>query len=281
MDNVNVSYIDFWGGLDADTFWFSTYLKSRYNKVFNFKSNPNQADIIFGSCFGNSILQYKNSKAVKIFFTGENVRPNLNEYDYSISFDLDSIGGRNIRFPLWNLYVNWWDVDSENINLTEFNKVHNPIDVYNRKEFCCIVIGNPVQNRIDVSRKLSEYKPVHGYGSVFGNRFDGRKIELLQKYRYNICFENAIHPGYHTEKLLEAKIAGCIPIYYGDDTASIDFNEKCFINYKNYNSPEALLEYIKYLEENEDKFLEIASEPLFVNPPSFEVLDNFFDRILL
>ena len=56
------------------------------------------------------------------------------------------------------------------------------------------------------------------------------KLDIISDYKFNICFENTIHPGYYTEKLLHAKIAGCIPIYYSDEKMNIDFNEKCALN---------------------------------------------------
>lgn len=277
---MNITYLDFWGGFNPDTFWFSRYFRQRYNKEINFNANPEEADIIIGSSFGNSILNCKNTKAVKIFYTGENERPNLINYDYSISFDHDDFGGRNIRFPLWYLYVDWWGNQNDDISLEEFNRVFDPEDVYNREHFCSIMIGNPVANRIEVARTLDTYKPVHGFGAVFGNKFTGRKIELLQNYRYNICFENSLYNGYHTEKLLEAKVAGCIPIYYGADAVSLDFNEDCFINYNNFESATDLLEYIIDIEENKDKFIQLASQPLFKEKPSLVILDNFFDRFI-
>lgn len=43
---------------------------------------------------------------------------------------------------------------------------------------------------------------------------DGRYTRLPQ-FHYNICTENAIEPGWVTEKIWHAMAAGCIPIYLG------------------------------------------------------------------
>lgn len=277
---MNIAYIDFWGGFDPNTFWFSRYFKHRYNKEFNFNSAPEDADIIIGSCFGNNISNIKNKKSIKIFYTGENQRPNLSQYDYSITFDYGDYNGKNIRLPLWYLYVDWWGNKNNDISKEEVDRKFDPIEVYNRENFCCIVIGNPVKNRIEVAQSLNTYKPVHGYGNVFNNRFTGKKLDLLQNFRYNICFENSLYDGYHTEKLLEAKIAGCIPIYYGPDSASLDFNKSCYINYKDFGSPSELTEYIKEVDQDFDKFVQIASQPLFVENPTFTYLNDFFDMFI-
>ena len=40
------------------------------------------------------------------------------------------------------------------------------------------------------------------------------KIEWLKSYKFNICFENSSYPGYLTEKLFDAFMGGCVPIYW-------------------------------------------------------------------
>lgn len=277
---MKISYIDFWPGFDPDNNWFSNFFRDYFKTNINFKCNPENADLIFGSCFGNNISRYRNCKALKLYFTGENNRPNLTDYDYSLSFDIDSYGGRNLRLPLWMVYIDWWNCNSEDISLTEFRRTFDPEEVYSRTKFCSIMIGNRVSNRIQVVNSLDTYKSVDKFGSVFNNRFEGRKLDLLMNYRYNICFENSIHPGYHTEKFLQAKLAGCIPIYYGADTLGIDFNEKCGINYLNYDSVENLLEYIIELDQDKEKFIEVSSEPLFESYPDIRFLYNFIGNIL-
>jgi hypothetical protein len=155
----------------------------------------------------------------------------------------------------------------------------DPEEVWNRKEFCSIIIGNPVRNRMEVAQKLNYYKPVHGFGKVFGRHFNECKLNLMENYRYNICFENSITEGYVTEKLLEAKVAGCIPLYYGDDSAARDFNRKCYINYREMSGPDDLLRRVNQLE-NKPAFLEIAAEPLFLTEPNLNDLYVFLKEAI-
>jgi hypothetical protein len=276
---MNICYLDFWPGFDTNCNWFNLLFREALNdREINFNASPSEADVILFSCFGDQHQKYKNSKAVKIFYTGENQRANLQDGDFSLSFDYETHGGRNFRLPHWYMYVNWWgqpNFPHARISKERLFHKHNPEDVLARNEFCCIVIGNAVSNRIETFKKLNDYKPVHGYGRVFGKPYNGFKVDLLEKYRYNICFENSIYPGYVTEKLLEAKVAGCIPIYYGTETANTDFNEKCFINAIEYKSSNELLEKIIELETNHEKFKQIASEPLFKQNPHLEKLYEF------
>lgn len=281
---MNVCYLDMWPGFDSNCNWFNLLFRDVLSdKEINFNSSKEEADVIFASSFGNDRKNCKNLKAIKIFYTGENERPDLDFADYSLSFDFDTYGGRNFRLPHWYLYVNWWgvpDFPHARISVEQLFHKWDPEEIWNRQEFCSIVIGNPVQNRIDVANKLNEFKGVHGFGRVFGRPHDGCKIELLQNYRWNICFENSITEGYVTEKLLEAKVAGCIPIYYGHCSVSIDFNESCFINYTKYSSPKDLLYEISFYERNKNNFKTLVSENLFLKHPDISDVCSFLRRII-
>jgi hypothetical protein len=278
---MNICYLDFWPGFDTNCNWFNLLFREALNdREINFNASPSEADVILFSCFGDQHQKYKNSKATKIFYTGENQRADLSVADYSLSFDYESHNGRNFRLPHWYMYVNWWDEPNfphARISKEMLFKKHDPEEIVSRKEFCSIIIGNPVRNRIEVAQKLDTYKPVHGYGRVFGRPYDGCKVNLLSKYKYNICFENSIYPGYVTEKLLEAKVAGCIPIYYGTETVSTDFNESCFINYAKFKDSSELLNRIIQIETDYSIFNSIASQDLFIEPPN---LDKTYEFIL-
>src|SRR5882724_85552 len=82
----------------ADRFWTSM-LSKRYSII---PCNPkDDIDLlIFGdSNFGNKHLQY-NCK--KLFYTGENVRPNWNECNWAVTFDHIN-SPKHYRLPLYVL----------------------------------------------------------------------------------------------------------------------------------------------------------------------------------
>jgi hypothetical protein len=281
---MNICYLDFWPGFDANCNWFNLLFREALNdREINFNASPSEADVIVFSCFGDQHHNYKNSKATKIFYTGENQRADLSVADYSLSFDYESHNGRNFRLPHWYMYVNWWNESNfPHARITKEKLLHKYTteEIFARKEFCSIVIGNPVRNRIEVAQKLDTYKPVHGYGRVFGRPYDGCKVDLLSKYKYNICFENSIYPGYVTEKLLEAKVAGCIPIYYGTETVNTDFNEACFINYTKLNDSSKLLNRIIEIETDYSIFNSIVSQDLFIETPNLDKIYKFILKAL-
>ena len=45
------------------------------------------------------------------------------------------------------------------------------------------------------------------------------KLQKLSNYKFSLAMENEISNGYLCEKLIHAKIAGNIPLFYGDDYA--------------------------------------------------------------
>lgn len=281
---MNICYLDFWPGFDINCNFFNLVFREVLNdKEINFNASPEESDVIMASSFGVSRYNYLNTKGIKIFYTGENEPPDFKFGDYALSFDFESYGGKNFRFPHWFLYVNWWgepDFPHARISLKQLFHQHDPDEVLNRPEFCSIIIGNPVQNRYDVAVKLNTYKPVHGYGKAFGNHYEGCKIKLMENYRYNICFENSIREGYITEKLLEAKVAGCIPIYYGHPSVKFDFNEKCFLNYYEYESDQDLYKNVCRLENNPRLFKSFVKEPLFNKNPDLSELYRFIKHLL-
>jgi hypothetical protein len=288
---MNISYIDFWAGFDKNHNWFNPVFRDVLNRSdINFNSPPEEADIIVSSTFNSDRLKYKDSKALKIFYTGENMPPDLENCDIGLSFEYDSYSqwkgfkriSRNFRLPHWYLYVNWWD-DLSQCKETIFKKdlTHKwDIDsLWNRPHFCSLIIGNVKYNRLDVADKLGQITPVHAYGRAFNNPFTGSKIELLKNFKYNICFENTIKSGYVTEKLLEAKVAGCIPIYYGHEDVRKDFNTKSFINYYLFpNDSEKIRDYVIEINKNKDLFAKIASQPLFNKPPNLDKLYKFLSQ---
>ncbi|NBW14385.1 MAG: hypothetical protein EBR82_40945 [Caulobacteraceae bacterium] len=273
---MNISFLDFWHGFNPKEAWLGRLFMYFFDGNINFIESPEEADVIIFSCFGTNHLKYKNKK--RIFFTGENIRPPINECDYSLSFDYDSYNGKNFRLPLWYCFINWWNDNGDGIALSDLYKKWDPDEIENRPYFGSIIIGNPVLNRIKVTEAINKVFPVYGFGSVFNNPYKGSKIELLKNFKYNIAFENTIYPGYITEKLLEAKISGCIPIYWGTDVSS-DFNENCIIRYN--NDIDSLLSQIIEINNNKDNFIKKINEPLFKNNiyPNLDMVTSYLKKI--
>ena len=88
----------------------------------------------------------------------------------------------------------------------------------------------------------------------------------LRKFRFNICPENASSKGYITEKILDAFVGGCIPIYWGGGKKEwIEpeiFNQEAFLYYEE-GKEDVLLSQIKELWTNQEAYQKIVSVPPF------------------
>ena len=105
------------------------------------------------------------------------------------------------------------------------------------------------------------------------------KLDLISAYKFSLCYENSVTPGYHTEKLLHGMVAGNIPIYYGDKTVDQDFNPERFINAVDM-SDEELIEKIKEIDSNDDLYNKILNEPIFSKKVSLDDISDFIYKIL-
>jgi hypothetical protein len=283
---MNISFLDFWQypkAFNPNNNFFIHVIRELFEEVQ--VVHPEDADVIFFSSFGTENRMYKNCK--KVFYTGENQRPNFKKCDYSLTFDYDSYDGKNFRLPLWYLYIDWFGVmtyDNPDWLIPEsYLYDENEFTKKEKNKFCSIVFGSPIDSRLQAIDSISKYKLVDVFGKVNKKYFlpDGEKykLDLISNYKFSLCYENSIHSGYHTEKFLHGKIAGNIPIYYGSDTVSIDFNEHCCINASNM-SLEQLNEKIKQIDSDDKLYQEILNQPLFTEKINLDIIKESFYCIL-
>ena len=310
MTKLKLWFADFWPNFYYDNNYFYYLLKTAYDVELD-QENP---DILFLSADPYRQIErdkYKGTSATKVFYTMEGVPPLFDkgtypphtniitkvnkeiiyasegalsrdyfygQCDFALAHDvLDD--ARYRRFPYWAYQINWFDQNDyvEPDFLLPLEELDN--NVYKntpKTKFCAHIFNNTYQNpRLEIHKKLSEYKNVDGHGEPFGNSFypwEKRKLEIYKDYKFAICFENSIREGYHTEKLFHAKIAGTLPIYWGHSSVSNDFNSKGFINLNDYESVDELVEYVKKIDQDDDLYNSYIQEPLF----SDNIISNEF-----
>lgn len=280
---IKVCFSDFWTPFDPNNNFFIHIIRELYENVE--VVHPEDSDVMFFSVFGNENGRYKNCK--KIFFTGENISPNFKKCDYSLTFERDSYGGKNFRLPLWYLYIDWFNVktyDNPQWLIPEsYLYGENEFTLKPKDKFCAIVYGKQIESRIRAIQNISRYKTVEVFGKANLNQPlpDGEnyKMDLISDYKFSLCYENSVTPGYHTEKLLHGKIAGNIPIYYGDKTISEDFNSECFINAFDM-SDEELVEIIQKIDSDNSLYIEMKNKPLFKEKLTLDEICANFKKIL-
>jgi len=280
METLRIAYADFWPEWGKEDF-ITPILSKKYNIVVDQKS----PDVLFHSIFGG-MRESQKYKCKKVLFLGENHRPERFGSDYSISFDPHTVS--NFRIPLWQVFI----LNNSEIKAQLFNRTRFEISEF--KRFCSFTISNGANFlRNSAYHILSGYKPVHSYGRYMTNSMDLQKIsegsywrdaknDFFKKvpHKFSLVYENTPYPYYCTEKLMDAFLAGSLPIYNGDPKVNEDWNEKAFINtQKNLH----WIEMIKEVDGNDELFLEIYNEPVFTESQKQKHIENLekFEEWLL
>lgn len=249
MNEIKISFSDFWGGYDPnDNFWILIFKKLN----IPYKIVDDNSDILISSCFGLSWMN-KNSKK-KIFWTGENwfrmdtkiqqLNNNsiLDIFDMVYSFDYNNYEN-HYRLPLYLI-----DCIERNTNFEDFRKKSKDqlYSEYKNKKFCTFVQGNGnCDFRNNYFMNLSKIEKVDSYGNLFNNTGEVLdrigKIERTKEYKFALSFENSEYDGYVSEKLIDAFRSDIIPIYWGGSKVSTEFNNKSFIDVNELGMEKSLI----------------------------------------
>lgn len=85
--------------------------------------------------------------------------------------------------------------------------------------------------------------------TVYRGAIDDKEA-VLSGYKFCIAFENMRDVrGYITEKMFHCFNAGCVPVYWGASNVTDYVPKECFIDYRDFGSPEALYEYLVSMSE--------------------------------
>ena len=97
-------------------------------------------------------------------------------------------------------------------------------------------------------------------------------VDEYSNFKFTLAMENCEKKGYITEKLLQAFIAGSIPIYWGDHIYAKEiFNPKAFICIRDFESIDKCIDYILNLNEEQIKI--ILREPMFKDNQIPDIFD--------
>jgi hypothetical protein len=255
MKEIKINFVDFWSGFDKMNNYFYNLLIQKYKVTID--ENP---DLLFYSCFGEEYLKFN---CTRIFYTGENIRPDFSACDFAFTFDYNK-RKNHFRLPLYSLYIDHHNMLGQ-LKTIDSREVARSIWRAKTK-FCCMVVSNPnCKERITFFQNLSKVKWVDSGGSVLNN-VGGRvadKAEFIKDYKFVISFENYAQDGYTTEKILEPIFMDCIPIYWGNKLIEKDFNAERFIDYSKFDSEEELIAKLLEIDQNDELAVDMLMQPAF------------------
>lgn len=274
-------FCDMWDQFQPEhNFFVSLFRWAGSQQGFRVTLDHRTPNLLIYGPFGDMHKLPQFEAVPKIHFTGENTPP-VRTHNTFLNLGYAYVADRDyIRLPLWVLEINWFGEDP--------NKIVNPRPVPlesclaqdaavldTKTKFCAFVATNPrCQNRNLAFHVLNEWRGVDAGGRLFCNLPGGpvpaglgggggehAKVDFYKAYKYAITYENESAPGYTTEKLFHAKVAGCVPIYWGDKFVDRDFDSKGFINANGCRTPEDLKKLVEDLEADPVAWRRMAEQP--------------------
>lgn len=251
--DIKIKYVDFYGGFKPEEHWLYKVLEKRYNVILS--ETP---DYLFFSCFGASYLLYK---CVRVFISNEAVYPNLNLYDYAVTYSDFKITDRLL--PNRDAFENLKHMQLAR-DMEAAEKLFS-----GKSGFCNFVYSNGYADpfREELFHALSRYKKVLAGGRFLNNI--GYNVENLEEFqgkcKFSIACENSYYRGYTTEKLINALNAGTIPIYWGNPDISDIINPKAIINCHDYPDLESIVEEVRRLDCDDTAYKQKLMEPILTD----------------
>jgi GR25 family glycosyltransferase involved in LPS biosynthesis len=314
---IVVAFSEMWGGFNWNNNFFTDALRqeSKINnldisiKGVEYESINYKPDIIIFGPFTNTTKKWKNvpSSIPKIFFSAENWGvPTEDGFNLHLT-PYRAENEKHMRLPTWMIFIDWFN-DSLKLNTinTDDNPNRMPLSLAmnphtrsfkEREDFCAFVVSNPIsQFRNETFKALDSYKRVNSGGELYNNiggrlglKYPGGgcgdipKYDFFSKHKFSLSFENSQASGYITEKVLHAKMAGCVPLYWGDKDTDTDFVPGSFINLSQLSSPEQIIKVVEKLEENPEMCAKIAATPILneeKKQKALEIISKMSRRIL-
>ena len=209
---------------------------------------------------------------VHVMFSREAVEPDFNFFDYAIGFnDNLTFDDRFIRLmPPLKLYPNFIFSKENTINTKE----EALQELKKKKGFCNFLYSNsnahPMRDRL--FHAICEYKKVDSLGRHLNNigkkgtGFQGHAAEckdIKSFYKFSIASENAVYPGYTSEKVFTSLEAHTVPIYFGNPHISDDLNPNAIINVNDFHNLDELVEYIAKVDSDDELWASYICQPWF------------------
>lgn len=108
------------------------------------------------------------------------------------------------------------------------------------------------------------------------------KIEVLSKYKFNLCFENAkSYPGYITEKIFDSFFAGTVPVYWGASNIENYIPSDCYIDFRAFNSISDCYEFLKTVSDDQIVIYQQSMQRFLESEKSYQFsMECFVNTIL-
>ncbi len=297
---IQIAFAHFWPGFAPESFlMLFPFLRDEYDLVLS-----REPDVVFYSVFTPQYRPYGDPRFpspearfipgnyVRVFLTGENVEPLMDHCEFAISFSAMVDHPNHLRLPLWAYEDRSWGVGLERLvkrENTDWEKV-----AAEKTAFCNFLYDHDVPFRNAIFAHLCRYKRVDAAGRSMNNMNGWRvpyapnrligKLDFLRRYKFTLAIENAIWPGYATEKIVDPMFSDSIPIYVGDPLASATFDPAGYADYTRFTTIAQMLEFVREVDNDRALYLKMLAAPHFrgnaiPQSVSADTVRSFFGRI--
>ena len=280
---------------DLENQWFVRFLRYHFP--------DNKTVINFFGTLGEPFYIRKPYPGKKVFYTPEDVehpwtRRNILYGDYCLDYVDLAMGfgevahAKYLRFPYWILTTFSPESDAKAIR----NRIRDINETRYAKIWDCVLINGHDKGgtREMVYNGVKDILDVKLAGRWRNNtdelwtKYDNNKELYMRNFKFNICPENDSTKNYVTEKIFDAFISDCIPLYYGfennPEPGLINREAVIFWNKEGNNAENRDL--VLELKNNEAFYREFMARPKLLPAAEEYVIDRFarlkehFARIL-
>ncbi len=298
---IRVAFAHFWPAFTPDDFrsWFP-FVHEKYDLVVS-----RSPEIVFYSVFSrryrgrsdprfpDATARYRRGDYLRVFVTGENVEPLMDDCEFAIGFSSLTDHPRFLRLPHWVYENRGWGFGPERLVKaadTDWERV-----AAEKTAFCNFVYSWNAEFRNAIATQLGRYKRVDAAGPIMNNmngwcvpktpnRIAG-KTAFMRRYKFTLAIENSIWPGYTTEKLVDPMYVDSIPLYVGDPQASATFDTASYVDAARFGSLREMFEFVREVDNDRALHLAMLAAPWYRGnvQPAYtrdETIAAFFDRIV-
>lgn len=260
---------NFWKRHDPGTDPIATQLIVKGLTLANSKRD---SDVTLASVFGRRTF---SSAGNVVMFSGEpRFRDEFARYTIDCRFRGHS---DHLRLPLW-AYL-----------LLRTEELPTSLEtVPQASKFCNFIYSNDrCQVRNAFFEMLNAEMRVDSLGSVMSNAADPRlsacghsgwretKIDVLRDYRFTIAFENHEILGYTTEKMVDAWLAGSVPIYWGNPAVALDFPIEGCLSLYEAGSMTRLVDQVMEAEREPERYVQLQAANPFRTGAAQQRLEKY------
>lgn len=242
-------------------------------------------DYIICDVFGASLYDYCNYPQIRIFECGENYIPDFNLMDYAVCRYPVSLSDRSFYQPGCCIPSSHWHA------LARKDRNYTREFLAGKEYFANLITSHDSEQnmRSQIFQKLSAYKRVEAPGTFLNNMpneetvdwQDDSKTAFQRKCKFTVCFESVSDYGFITEKITDAFFADTIPIYWGSGNITQIFNPDAFINAADYSSLDEVVEKVRELDQDDEKYLQMLRQPILKDPDYPRQLDEALEKFVL